>query len=305
MRGMKPVDLIGVASGIGGADAACAQAPARLKAAGLEDILRRSGIDASWSEPLEPKRGLGSAGALAALCDQLAARTADSVRAGRFPCVIGGDHSCAVGTWNGVARALKPKGALGLIWIDAHMDSHTPRSSPSGRAHGMPLAALLGQFDHSLDGLADGVLLPRHTCLVGVRSFEAAEAELLSRLGVTVSGIEEVARRGLAQVMEDAVAVVGDGTAGYGVTLDLDALDPREAGAVATPASFGLHGEALAHALSRIARDERFAAFELAEYCPRLDHDGASERVILRLLRAVLGGTAQNPQVIADALQAA
>ena len=239
------------------------------------------------------------------LCDRLAQRTGESVRAGRFPCVIGGDHSCAVGTWNGVARALKANGPLGLIWIDAHMDSHTPRTSPSGRPHGMPLAALLGQFDHSLDGLADGVLLPRHVCLVGVRSFETSEAELLAKLGVTVFGIEEVVRRGLAQVMDDAIAIASDGTAGYGVTLDLDALDPREAAAVATPASFGLHGAALARAFARISRDPRLMAFELAEYCPRLDHDGATERLVLGLLAAALGGAAEDPQVVADALKAA
>ena len=299
----RKVDLIGVASGLGGADAACAQAPARLAAAGLEAQLQRAGIDASWTAILAPSRGLGGVpGAVARICGELAAHTAQSVRSGRLPCVIGGDHSCAVGTWSGVATALKPRGPLGLVWIDAHMDSHTPASSPSGRAHGMPLAALLGQCNSSLQGWEDGMLLPRHVSLVGVRSYEAAEAELLGRLGVRVYGIEEVARRGLARTMQDALEIASGGTAGYGVTLDLDALDPREVPAVATPAAFGIGGEELLRELARLGHDPRLVAFELAEYCPRLDRDGRSERLVGRLLCAALGGARENSQVLADAV---
>lgn len=301
-RPLRKVDLIGVASALGGADAACAQAPARLAASGLEDRLRRAGVESSWTAMLEPRRNRhGAPGALARLNGELAALVGASLRAGHLPCVIGGDHSCAVGTWSGAAAAFLP-GALGLVWIDAHMDSHTPGTSPSGRAHGMPLAALLGQGDHALAGLADGMLLPRHVAMVGVRSYEAEEAELLARLGVTVFGIEEVVRRGLTRVTQDALAIATDGTAGYGVTLDLDALDPREAPAVATPASFGIRGDELVEEMQRIGRDPRLVAFELAEYCPRLDRDGASERLISRLLCAALGGTGEDSQVLADAV---
>ena len=299
----RRIDLIGVASGIGGADPACAQAPARLAASGLESQLRRSGIEAAWTATVAPRRGRGGAqGAVARLCRELAASVAQSLRGGRFPCVIGGDHSCAVGTWSGVVAAIAPRGPLGLIWIDAHMDSHTPGTSPSGRPHGMPLAALLGQGDELLAGLADGMLQPQSVCVVGVRSHEAAEAELLGRLGVRVFGIEETVRRGLAPVMDEAIAIATRATAGYGVTLDLDALDPRELPAVATPASFGLRAEELVRQLERLAADRRLIAFELTEYCPRLDHDGRSERLIRRLLVAALGGPAEDAQVLADAI---
>ena len=301
MGSKRKVDLIGVASGLGGADASCAQAPARLTAGGLEEQLRSAGIDASWTATLAPKRqGDGIQGVVARLSAELAVLVAQSVRGGRLPCVIGGDHSCAVGTWSGAAMGLD--GPLGLVWIDAHMDSHTRGTSPSGRPHGMPLAALLGQRDDALAGLADGMLLPRHVCLVGVRSYEAAEAELLERLGVRVFGIEEVARRGLARVMDDATEIANEGTGGYGVTLDLDALDPREMPAVATPAAFGIRGDELVQEFERIGRDPRLVAFELAEYCPRLDRDGRSERLIGRLLCAALCGAREDSQVIADAV---
>ena len=299
----RKVDLIGVASGLGGADAACAQAPARLAAAGLEAQLRSAGVDASWIATLAPKRqGDGVGGVVARLASELASLVAQSVRAGRLPCVIGGDHSCAVGTWSGVAMAFRRRGPLGLVWIDAHMDSHTPGTSPSGRLHGMPLAALLGQVDEALTGLADGVLRPRHVCLMGVRSYEAEEAALLERLGVRVFGIEEIERRGLARVMDDALEIANEGTAGYGITLDVDALDPREAPAVATPAPSGIRGDDLQEIFARIGRDPRLAAFELVEYCPRLDPDGRSERLICRLLCAALGGAGEDSQVLADAI---
>lgn len=299
----RKVELIGVASGVGGADAACAQAPARLAAAGLEAQLRSAGVDASWTATLEPKRlGDGIGGVVARLTSELASLVAQSVRGGRLPCVIGGDHSCAVGTWSGVAMAFRRRGPLGLVWIDAHMDSHTPGTSPSGRLHGMPLAALLGEGDNALAGLADGMLLPRHVCLVGVRSYEAQEAALLERLGVRVFGIEEIARRGLARVMDDALEIANEGTAGYGITLDVDALDPLEAPAVATPAPSGIRGDDLLEIFARIGGDPRLAAFELVEYCPRLDSDGRSERLIRRLLCAALGGAGQDSQVLADAI---
>lgn len=302
----RKVDLIGVASGLGGADAACAQAPARLAASGLEARLRRAGVEASWATTLAPKRnGGGVPGAVARLCAELGARVAGSVRAGQLPCVIGGDHSCAAGTWSGAARALGPRGPLGLVWLDAHMDSHTPGTSPTARLHGMPLAALLGQCDHALEGLHSGVLPARNVALIGVRSYEQAEAELLTRLGVRVYGIEEVLRRDLGRVLDDALSIANDGTAGYGVSLDLDVLDPRDLPAVATPASFGIRGAELARELGRIGRDPRLVAFELAEYCPRLDHDGRSERLIGRLLCAALGGAREDSQVLADTLQAA
>jgi arginase len=300
----RSVDLIGVASGLGGADAACAQAPARLAAGGLDERLRAHGVDARWAAMLQPRKsGRGVEGTIARLSGELAAEVGRSVAAGRLPCVIGGDHSCAVGTWSGAARALAARGPLGLVWLDAHMDAHTPGSSPSGRLHGMPLAALLGQGDHALERLEDGVLAPANVALVGVRSYEQAEAELLDRLGVRVFGMDEVRRRGLSAVLDDALAIAQGATAAFGVTLDLDALDPDDAPAVATPARVGLAGEDLVGALRRVGGDPRLAALELVEYCPRLDRDGRTERLIQRLLVAALGGTADEAEVLANTVR--
>ncbi len=230
---------------------------------------------------------------------------AQSIRGGRLPCVVGGDHSCAAGTWMGAARAAQPRGEVGLIWIDAHMDAHTPGSSPSGRLHGMPLAALLGQCDNALEGLAAGVVRGQNVCLVGVRSYEPEEAALLRRLGVTVIGMDAVAARGVGPALEEAVAIAGRRTAGYGVTIDADALDPRDAPAVATPVAAGIRGGELVRALTQVGRDPRLFAVELAEYCPRRDRDGRTGRLLTRILCAALCGAAEESEIVSDALEAA
>jgi arginase len=218
--------------------------------------------------------------------------------------VIGGDHSCAGGTWTGVARTLGRRGGadLGLVWIDAHMDSHTPGTSHTGRLHGMPLAWLLGQDDDPLYGLASGVLKPQHVCLVGVRSFEPEEDERLRRLGVRVVFMDEVRSRGIDAVLDEALEIATAGTSGFGVSIDLDVVTPEEAPNVGTPVVGGVTSAELASALEEIAGRPGLAAVELVEYSPRLDRDGSTARVAVDLLAAALCGPRQNAQVLAEVL---
>jgi len=239
--------------------------------------------------------------AVSKLCGELAAAVAAARRGGRLPCVIGGDHSCAGGTWTGVARTLR--GDLGLVWVDAHMDSHTPATSHTGRLHGMPLAWLLGQDDNPLYGLASGVLEPRHVCLVGVRSFEPEEDERLRRLGVRVVFMDEIRARGIDAVLEEALDIATAGTDGFGVSIDLDVVTPEEAPHVGTPVKGGVSSAELARALEKIPGRTGLAAVELVEYSPRLDRDGRTARVAIDLLTAALCGPRQDAQVLAEAVE--
>jgi arginase len=301
----RQIELIGAAWGLGGADPACAEAPAAL-APLLAARIEQCGVPCLPGPMLRPlpserRKQL----AVSRLCGLLASAVTDACRRGRLPCVLGGDHSCAGGTWSGVARTIHEKGggSLGLLWIDAHMDSHTPRTSHTGRLHGMPLAWLLGQDDDPLYGLASGVLQPQHVCIVGVRSFEREEAERLERLGVRVFHFEEVTRRGLPAVFGEALAVVTSGTERFGISIDLDVLTPREVPHVGTPVAGGLTSVALARELERIAAHPALAAVELVEYSPRLDRDGRSARVAVDLLAAALCGSQQQAQVAAETLR--
>lgn len=297
----RQVEIIGAAWGLGGAEPGCADAPAVL-APLLESRLHACGMRSRSGPLLQPMPGeRRKQAAVSRLCGLLAAAVADSLRHGRLPCVLGGDHSCAGGTWAGVARTLH--GELGLVWVDAHMDSHTPGTSHTGRLHGMPLAWLLGQDDDPLYGLSAGVLNPGQVALVGVRSFEPEEAERLKRLGVRVFHIEEVRERGLDAVFADALAIATAGTEGFGISVDLDVVTPEEAPGVGTPVAGGIGGAHLARALAGIGGRADLLAVELVEYAPRLDPDGRSARVAIDTLAAALCGPGHQAQVVADAIQ--
>jgi arginase len=227
--------------------------------------------------------------AVATLSARLATEVEAVLQAGHFPLVVGGDHSCAIGTWSGVHHALAERGPVGLIWIDAHMDSHTFATTPSGQIHGMPLAVLLGHGEATLTAI-DGPqakLRPEHVCLIGVRSSEAGEAALLHWLGVRVFDMDEVRRRGLAEVFDEALSIVRCGTAGFGVSVDLDALDPEEEPGVTTPVPGGLRRAELADALSHLRSNTAFVAMEIVEYNPRRDRRHATADAAGALVDAI------------------
>jgi arginase len=299
----RRIELIGAACGRGGPDPGCAQGPARLAAGGLADLLKARGANIAWGAMVQTRGGSASQ-AVSGLVARLAAEVAHSLRSGRLPCVIGGDHSIAVGTWSGVSAAISA--APGLIWIDAHLDSHTPRSSPSGRLHGMPLAALLGEGDDELAGLGARIVDPRHLCLLGARSYEVEETRLLERLGVRVITHAELQRRGICVAIEEALSIARAAPAGFGISLDLDVLDPEIAPGVATPVPTGLRATEIGAALFGIASDPGLLALEIAEYCPRRDRDGRTERAVEVLLGALLGldEAREDSQVLTDAVEA-
>ena len=291
----RHVEVIGAAWGLGGPEPGCAEAPAVLAPLLIEQ-LHRCGVALQPGPILSPARSERRKQlAVSRLCGLLASAVADALAHGRLPCVLGGDHSCAGGTWTGVARGLHARGAhaLGLVWVDAHMDAHTPRTSHSGRLHGMPLAWLLGQDDDPLYGLATGVVAPQHVALVGVRSFEPEEQERLARLGVRVFYMADVERIGLPAALGEALAIANEGTDAFGISIDLDAVTPEEAPGVGTPVRAGLSAAQLAGALAGIGGRPGLAAVELVEYCPRLDPDRRTARVAVDLLTAALCGPQQ------------
>ena len=280
------VRLIGVASGLGAQDPGCGKGPWAVK---HSHWMHRLAAATEWSDLIYPHAGLDRWETLADLAGRVGDEVMRTLAAGDFPVVIGGDHSCALGTWSGVARALAARGEtrpLGLLWIDAHMDSHVPETSVSHAVHGMPLAALLGHGQHALVSLAGSrpVLRPEHVCLLAVRSYEEAEAELLRRLGVRAITQAEVSERGLHASLAEGLARVGVGTAGFGVSLDLDAIDPREAPGVGTPEPAGLDAGRLIAALAPALANHRLLAMEIAEYNPEHDLGQTTLRLIVELL---------------------
>ena len=220
------------------------------------------------------------------ICSRIGHSVEETLKMQECPVVIGGDHVVAVGTWARVTHGLEVKEKFGLIWVDAHMDAHTMETTPSQAYHGMPLAVLLGHGEPSLVNLLDKgpALRPEHVCLIGVRSYEEGEANLLKRLGVRIFFMEEVEERGFEAVFKEALAIVKTNTNGYGLSIDLDAFDPEEAPGVGTPAPQGLKQKDVLPALIQVKNDPALKAFEIVEYNP--DRDKSDKT--LYLMRDIL-----------------
>ncbi|WP_153146673.1 ornithine--oxo-acid transaminase [Dechloromonas sp. H13] len=277
---MNPtVRCIGVASRFGAPFSGCERAPEVLRQAGLAAVLRHNGLAAEWLEMAIPEP---STAAIGILLRELADTTAAVILAGERPLVIGGDHSTAAGTWRGIGRALGQ--APGLIWIDAHLDAHTPASTPSGNAHGMPLAALLGEGDPAMVDIPGPPLDPARTVVIGMRSCEPAEATRLAASGVRIFAMDEIAGRGLAEVFAEALRIVGNGP--WGISLDLDAIDPEFAPGVSTAVAGGLLPASLRHEMRGVLRQRNCVGLEIAEYDPASDPDRRTAALVSDLLDA-------------------
>lgn len=289
----SPVAIIGAAVGAGARDGGCRDAADAYAAAGIAEALTASsGRRCHWlGTAREP--GLDDPfDVVAGMAGELAGLVTQAVKAGEFPLVLGGDHTCAIGTWSGVTDALDAREKFGLLWIDAHMDAHTPETSLSGKLHGMPLAALLGLGDARLTGIAAPAphLSPRHVCVIGARSFEEGEQATLMRLGVRVYYMQEIHERGLDVVIQEAVEIVSTGTVGYGISLDVDVMEPEEVPGTGMPVEEGLHAPTLLRCLKSLQGEHAPRAMEIVEYNPHRDVAGRTLKVALQTAQAVIGG---------------
>ena len=292
--------LIGVASCWGAQIRTCEDGPVVLKNSGCLERFKQAQIPIFDWETIYPEvcfkeKQISLKDSLPLIADvsgRLADKVFDAMNAGNFPVAIVGDHSTAIGTWNGVGSYLSQleHQPLGLIWIDAHMDAHTEETTPSGAWHGMPVAALLGNGNPALVQLkrARPVIQPEHLCLIGVRSFEEGEAKLLKDLNVRVYFMDEVKRRGFHTVLQEAIAIASKDTVGYGVSLDMDVIDPAEAPGVGSPEENGLCARELLEAIPLFGRDPHLKAFELVEFNPHLDKEGMTCRLCEDILSTFL-----------------
>jgi len=225
-------------------------------------------------------------------CEALREAVERTLEEGSFPIVLGGDHSIAIGTIAGLARHHRARGRkIGLVWFDAHADSNTPETSPSGNIHGMPLAVTLGLGAPELVGLAGHAPMVEgaHAVAVGLRSVDAAERANVRASGlgaITMRGIDE---RGMRAVMEEAIARAGDGTAGIHVSFDLDAMDPDYAPGVGTPSPGGLSYREAHLAMEMLADSGKVISAEVVEANPILDQRNGTARLGVELLASLLG----------------
>lgn len=233
-------------------------------------------------------------GPIAASCRELAERVKEAVERGKIPLVLGGDHSLAVGTVSGVSAALKARGeGLGVVWMDAHTDMNTPRTSPSGNVHGMPLACLVGSGPRELTHILDYApkVAARNVALVGIRDVDLAERALVKKSGVRVFTMREIDERGMKAVMAEALAVANEGTAGFHLSLDMDGVDPREAPGVGTPVRGGFSYREAHLAMEMAADTRRMRSMEVVEVNPVIDEANRTALLAVELTLSAMGKT--------------
>ncbi len=286
---LKVLPAIEISCGAGAPDDGCKNGPSAFRRLSSER-LHDHGLSLLWhemphklcDESLPPLEAVSRTGRWTASVTRRLAEAGQSFVA------IGGDHSCAVGTWSGVADAMRASGLIGLVWIDAHMDMHVPETTPSGAIHGMPVAALLGQGAAELTSIAESgpALSARHVCLVGARSFEPEEIVFAKRFGVRVIGMEEVRRIGIVAALAQAQTIASDGTVGFGVSLDLDAFDPTDAPGVGSPAPGGIAAADFVTPWRKLYLDTKCLGLELVEYNPAHDKSARTARLMEDILLA-------------------
>src|SRR5512138_2565485 len=209
---------------------------------------------------------------IAAACTRIATRVETAIGQDKFPLVLGGDHSVAIGTVSGIAQRYRQneQKKIGLIWIDAHADMNTPESSPSGNVHGMPLACCVGLGPAELTGLFGYApkVNPRNVVIVGLRDVDAMERPHVRESGVRAYTMRDIDERGMRAVMLDAIAAASRGTAGLHVSLDMDFVDPRDAPGVGTPVRGGATYREAHLAMEMICDSGRVVSMEVVEVNP-------------------------------------
>jgi arginase len=295
------IAIIGAPMDLGAGRRGVDMGPSALRLAGLNDKIAALGyevedlgnvrVDQPETTPVGPTeaRYLPQ---IAHTCERLAEMVEKAADNGRVPLVMGGDHSIAVGTVSGMSRHFqKTNQKTGLIWIDAHADMNTPATSPSGNIHGMPLACLLGMGPReltSISGRAQAIDAST-VALIGLRSVDDVERFNVRGAGVHPFTMRDIDERGMVAVIKEALAIATSGTAGFHLSLDMDALDPGEAPGVGTPVRGGITYREAHLAMELLCDSGKMTSMEIVEVNPVLDEANRTALLAVELAMSAMG----------------
>jgi arginase len=299
---VKPVHIIGVPLDLGGGRRGVDMGPSAFRAAGLGERVAALGytivdkgdlpapIPETQEQRDEHKKYIRD---IAKVCQKLYQTALQSLNEGAMPVVLGGDHSVAAGSvaasadWAKQTRSLP----IGLLWVDAHGDMNTPATSLSGNVHGMPLAALLGPEPSELAriGTVSPKVLPAHTVIIGVRNLDEREKVAVRDAHVHVFTMKDIDRQGIASVVEQAINLAGNGTAGVHVSFDMDVCDPQIAPGVGTPVKGGLDYREAHMVMEIVADSGLLTSLDLVEVNPTLDVRNMTAQLGTELALSALG----------------
>jgi arginase len=298
---MPSIHIIGVPLDLGGNRRGVDMGPSAFRIAGLGERLASLGYSVTdkgdlpapireTKEPRDEKKKFVRE--IARVCQRLYQMGVAALDEGAMPIVLGGDHSLAAGSVAAAADFARRSGqAIGLLWVDAHGDMNTPSSTTSGNVHGMPLAALLGPEPAELAQIGGFCpkVRPEHTVLVGVRSLDDREKDLIRASGIHVFTMKDIDRAGVAAILEQAVALAGTGTAGLHVSFDMDVCDPAIAPGVGTPVKGGLDYREAHMVMEIIADSGLLRSLDMVEVNPTLDLRNTTAELGTELALSALG----------------
>jgi arginase len=299
---MRLVHLIGVPLDLGGNRRGVDMGPSAFRIAGLGERMAALGctvvdkgdlptpIPETRAPRDEHKKYIRD---IAKVCLKLYQTALMSLEEGAMPLVLGGDHSLGAGSvaaaamWARTAKDLP----IGLLWVDAHADMNTPAMSMSGNVHGMPLAALLGPEPAELASIGGYTpkVLPAHTVIIGVRNLDEYEKVAVRDSHVHVFTMKDIDRQGIASIVEQAVNLAGNGTAGIHVSFDMDVCDPQIAPGVGTPVKGGLNYREAHMVMEIVADSGLLTSLDMVEVNPTLDMQNTTAELGTELVLSALG----------------
>ena len=281
------VDIVGVPMDLGASRRGVDMGPSAVRYAKLHEKLRKLGIaeivdHGNLPVPIRESADAADSSAkfldvITDVCNDLATLVDRAVREGGLPIVLGGDHSIAMGTLEGLTRA---RGAApGLVWIDAHADINSPDSSATGNVHGMPLYF----------ALQNGFALPECTVQIGLRDVDPDEKRLLREWGVKAYTMSDVDKLGMVRVMELARAAAGANGRAIHVSFDMDAIDPSEAPGTGTPVKGGLSYREAHLVMEMLHESRQLGSIEMVEINPIFDDRNQTAALAVGLICSALG----------------
>jgi arginase len=288
--------IIGAPLDLGAGRRGVDMGPSAIRYAGLEERLAALGVDvvdhgnvatavAEATTEHDPRARFLPA--IRGTCERVAELVGAALDEGRVPIVLGGDHSIALGTLGGLAAR---RGPGAVLWFDAHGDLNTPETTPSGNVHGMPLAAALGRGGPGFESPAWTLpaLVPERVAVIGARDLDPGERELIGALSLPVYTMSEVDRRGIEEVVTDALGRAA-GAPFVHVSLDMDGLDPDVAPGVGTAVPGGLTYREAHLAMEMVAESGLLCCLEIVEVNPILDDRNATAALAVELAASAFG----------------
>jgi arginase len=295
---MKKIAVIGVPMDLGQNRRGVDMGPSAIRYAGMIDRLKSLNIEVEdlgdveivKSEPTAVKEdtNLKNLREVALTNGNLANEVSSSISNGDFPLILGGDHSIAIGSIAGVAKHYNN---LGVIWYDAHGDLNTSDTSPSGNIHGMPLAVSLGLGHETLTNIGgpEPKIKPENIVIIGARSLDEGERELIKEKGIKVYTMHEVDKLGMSTVIKETIEYLKEKTDGVHLSLDLDGLDPQDAPGVGTPVLGGMSYRESHLAMEMLSESEIITSAEFVEVNPILDEKNKTASVAVGLMASLFG----------------